>query len=140
MQMTVLRYLCVYLATGLIFWLGDALWLGLVIKDFVLRELDGLLLASPQKLPAIFFYLLYVVAVTVFAVLPALDADSWVKALALGALLGVAAYATYDLSNLATLKNWSVRFAAVDICWGTVITATAAVGGFFISRALLARL
>jgi uncharacterized membrane protein len=139
MPMTLLRYLCIYLATGLIFWLADALWLGLVIKDFVLRELGDLLLASPKKSPAVLFYLLYVIGVMVFAVLPALDADSWIKALGLGALLGLVAYATYDLSNLATLKNWSVRFAVVDVCWGTFVTASAAVTGFLISRAFLTR-
>lgn len=139
MQTTVVRFLCIYLASGLIFWLADALWLGVVIKDFVVRELGGLLLTSPRKAPAIIFYLLYVVAIIVFAVLPAIDADSSTKALGLGALLGLVAYATYDLSNLATLKNWSLRFAVVDIGWGTVVTATAAVAGFFISRALFTR-
>lgn len=139
MHSPVLRYLFIYLATGLVFWLADAIWLGVVIKDFVLRELGNLILTAPRKTPAILFYLLYVFGVVVFAVLPALDSNSPTRAIVLGALLGLVAYATYDLSNLATLKNWSVRFVLVDVSWGAVVTALASVSGFLISRAFVAR-
>lgn len=135
-----LKYVITYLATGIVFWVLDLTWLAFVVKDFSQRELGSLLLASPEKIPALLFYLLYVVGMVVFAVLPALSSDSCVKAVALGAMLGLIAYATYDLSNLATLKGWSVPFALLDISWGTVVTAVSSAAGFFIARALLARI
>jgi uncharacterized membrane protein len=134
------RYITSYFSTGIVFWILDFVWLGLVIKSFYMRELDTLLLPTPLMAPAILFYLLYVVVITIFAVMPALASDSWLKALLLGALLGLIAYGTYDLSNLATLKGWSPRFAVVDIAWGTCVTAVSAALGFWISRAIALRL
>ena len=135
-----LRYLIVYVCTALVFWLADACWLGFVVKDLYQRELGGLLLDAPQKIPAILFYLMYVVGMIVFAVLPALERDSWLKALCYGALLGLIAYATYDLSNLATLKGWSTKLALIDIGWGAFVTGMASCAGFWVSRTILARL
>lgn len=134
------KYLTLYFSTGIVFWLLDFVWLGFVIKGFYLRELDGLLLPTPLMTPAVLFYLLYVIGITVFAVVPALASDSWLKALLLGALLGLIAYGTYDLSNLATLKGWSPRFAMIDIAWGATVTAVSATLGFWISRAITMRL
>ncbi|WP_344762234.1 DUF2177 family protein [Actimicrobium antarcticum] len=134
------KYLSIYFATGIVFWLLDFIWLGFVIKDFYVREFGDMLLPSPLPTPAVAFYVLYVIGIVVFAVMPALASDSWLKALAMGALLGLMAYGTYDLSNLATLKGWSTRFAMIDIAWGTSATAIAATLGFWISRAALPRL
>ncbi|MDY7574376.1 DUF2177 family protein [Actimicrobium sp. CCI2.3] len=128
------KYLTTYFSTGIVFWILDFVWLGFVIKGFYMRELDGLLLPTPLMTPAIIFYLLYVVGIVVFAVMPALDSNSWTKALMLGALLGLMAYGTYDLSNLATLDGWSPRFAIIDIAWGTSVTAISATLGFWLSR------
>ncbi|MEB0133823.1 DUF2177 family protein [Actimicrobium sp. CCC2.4] len=130
------KYLTTYFSTGIVFWILDFVWLGFVIKGFYMRELDGLLLPTPLMTPAIVFYLLYVVGIVVFAVLPALDSNSWTKALMLGALLGLMAYGTYDLSNLATLDGWSPHFAMIDIAWGTSVTAISATLGFWITRAI----
>ena len=127
------RYLTVYFSTGIVFWLLDFVWLGFVIKNFYMRELDGMLLPTPLMGPAILFYLVYVIGIAVFAVLPALASNSWLKASVLGALLGLIAYGTYDLSNLATLKGWSPRFAIIDMIWGTSVTAISATLGFWIS-------
>jgi uncharacterized membrane protein len=128
------KYLTIYFSTGIVFWIVDFIWLGYVIKSFYMRELGGLLLPTPLMTPAIVFYLLYVVGIVVFAVIPALDSNSWSKALMFGALLGLMAYGTYDLSNLATLDGWSPRFAIIDIAWGTSVTAISATLGFFLSR------
>ena len=128
------KYLTTYFSTGIVFWILDFVWLGFVIKGFYMRELDGLLLPTPLMTPAIIFYLLYVIGIVVFAVMPALDSNSWTKALMLGALLGLMAYGTYDLSNLATLDGWSPRFAIIDIAWGTSVTAISATLGFWLSR------
>jgi uncharacterized membrane protein len=128
------KHLTIYFSTGIVFWIVDFIWLGYVIKSFYMRELGGLLLPTPLMTPAIVFYLLYVVGIVVFAVIPALDSNSWSKALMFGALLGLMAYGTYDLSNLATLDGWSPRFAIIDIAWGTSVTAISATLGFFLSR------
>ncbi|EGF32503.1 hypothetical protein IMCC9480_2394 [Oxalobacteraceae bacterium IMCC9480] len=130
------KYLTTYFSTGIVFWILDFVWLGFVIKGFYMRELDGLLLPTPLMTPAIVFYLLFVVGIVVFAVQPALDSNSWTKALTLGALLGLMAYGTYDLSNLSTLDGWSPRFAIIDIAWGTSVTAISATLGFWITRAI----
>lgn len=130
------KYLTTYFSTGIVFWILDFVWLGFVIKGFYTRELDGLLLPTPLMAPAIVFYLLFVVGIVVFAVQPALDSNSWTKALTLGALLGLMAYGTYDLSNLSTLDGWSPRFAIIDIAWGTSVTAISATLGFWITRAI----
>lgn len=133
------KYFISYLTTALVFCLLDFVWLGLVAKDFYANEIGPLLLTQPRMGPAAVFYLLYVVGIISFAVLPALDADRWQKALGCGALLGLIAYATYDLSNLATLKGWSLRLTLVDIAWGVVATASAATAGFWLTRAVAAR-
>ena len=134
------KLLIPYLATGLVFWCMDLLWLNFVVKDLYSRELGDLLLATPRALPAVGFYLLYVIGIVVFAVAPALEKNRGRMALGLGAFLGLLCYATYDLSNLATLKQWSMWLALIDIGWGTVVTSSAATAGFFLSRFIQLRL
>lgn len=104
---------------------ADFLWLGVIAKGFVQRELGPLLLPQPNWPAAAVFYLVYPIALLVFAV-PHAQAGGLGRAVLYGALFGLFAYATYDLTNLATLKGWSVAFAAVDIAWGTFLSATAA--------------
>ena len=87
-----------------------------------------------KMVPAIIFYLLYLVGVVVLAISPALREQSPMLAAGLGLLLGVVAYASYDLTNMATLKDWSMTLTLVDIAWGAVVTATSAVAGFYASR------
>jgi uncharacterized membrane protein len=128
------KFFISYFTTALVFCALDFVWLAVVVKDFYAREIGPLLLASPRKEAAIAFYLLYLIGVVIFAVLPAIDADRWQKALGYGALLGLIAYATYDLSNLATLKGWSVQLAIVDMAWGTIATAIAATAGFWLTK------
>ena len=133
------KYFISFITTAVVFCLFDFVWLGFVAKNFYANEIGGLLLTQPRMGPAAIFYCLYVVGIISFAVLPALDADRWQKALGYGALLGLIAYATYDLSNLATLKGWSVRLTLVDMAWGVVATASAATAAFWLARAVSAR-
>jgi len=114
----------------------DAVWLGWLLRDFVRERIGPLMLDSPRFGVAAIFYVLFGVAVWFFAVRPAVDAGSLAKALTLGAALGFFCYMTYDLSNLATLKGWSVQFVLVDIAWGTFVAAAAAAAGFTAWRAL----
>jgi len=104
----------------------DAVWLGLVARGFYRQHLGALLRPDVQWWAAAAFYLLFLGGVLVLAVLPALERQSAGRAVALGALLGFVAYATYDLTNLATLRGFPPVVAAVDLVWGTVLSATLA--------------
>jgi uncharacterized membrane protein len=112
----------------------DAAWLGLVARTFYRDQLGDLMLPQPSLAIAAVFYVFFTVAVVVLAVIPALSAESASRALALGAILGLAAYGTYDITNLSTLKGWPGVLTAVDMTWGTVITAASAGGGYAVAR------
>jgi uncharacterized membrane protein len=127
------RSLIAYASSAAAFFILDMIWLGIVAKGFYRRQLGGFLLESPLIGPAALFYLIYLVGILVFAVTPALAAQSWVAALGYGALLGLVAYGTYDLSNLATLKGWPVPFTIVDLTWGTCLTAVSALAGYLVA-------
>ena len=109
----------------------DALWLGLIMRDFYKTELGALMRERPQMAAAGLFYVLYVVGVVIFATAPALGQGDWVRALILGGLFGFFAYFTYDMVNFATLKGYSLRLTLVDIAWGIFVTASSALGGYF---------
>ena len=130
-----MRLLVAYLVALVTLAAADFLWLGVLAKGFVQRELGALLLPQPNWTAAAIFYLLYPIALLVFAV-PQAQAGGIGRAVLYGALFGFFAYATYDLTNLATLKGWSVAFAAVDVAWGTFLSATAAgLAAWVMSRA-----
>ena len=130
--MTLLQYVYIYLATVPVFFIIDMLWIGFIAKDFYAKQI-GYLLGPVNWSAAIIFYLLYIVAIIVFAVAPALAQKSFVTALTLGAFFGFIAYATYDLTNLATLKNWPLSVTLVDMLWGTVLTGAVASISYFIA-------
>lgn len=112
-----------YIVAAAIFVAMDAVWLKFVANSFYKKHLGGLLAKKPNFVAAAAFYLLYIVGIIVFAVNPALDEESAVYALLHGALLGLLMYATYDLTNHATLKNWPAKITYVDMAWGTFATA-----------------
>jgi uncharacterized membrane protein len=107
----------------------DMVWLVVIARGFYKRQLGELLAARPNWPAAVVFYLLYVLGIVVFAVHPA--DDGW-QALGLGALLGLVAYATYDLTNLATLRVWPVKLVAVDLAWGATLSGIVAVTAYLI--------
>ncbi len=112
-----------YVLTLVVFAIIDTVWLG-TMADRIYRPLIGSMLADNFRLvPAVVFYCMYAAALTVFAVMPGLNAGDWKKALVWGALFGLFAYATYDLTNLATLKSWSTKLVVIDIAWGVVVSA-----------------
>jgi uncharacterized membrane protein len=118
--------LIAYLTSAVVFLCIDAVWLR-IMGDILYRPLLGeILLERFRVAPAILFYLIYIVGVVKFAVLPSLGPDRWITALFNGALLGLVAYGTYDLTNQATLKVWPTAITIADLCWGTVLTAIAA--------------
>ena len=127
--------LAAYAAAAVTMLVMDAVWLS-VSADVIYRPLLGdILLPGFRPVPAILFYVLYVVGIVIFAIKPALMTGRWPTAAGKGALLGFFCYATYDLTNQATLKNWPVTVTIVDMGWGTFLTAcTATVGYLAASR------
>ena len=106
----------------------DAVWLTLMAKFFYGKHIGHLMAASPSWMPAIIFYLVYALGATMFVLLPAVTNQSALfKIFCYGALLGFMAYATYDLTNQATLKDWSSLVTCVDLLWGAILTGTVSV-------------
>ena len=127
------RYLLLYLATALVLFPLDALWLGYIARGFYVSRLGDLMLDQPRFGVAAPFYIFYVAGIVWFAILPNLSSGSVVGALLAGAALGFIAYGTYDATNLATLRGYPVSLAIVDLLWGMALTGVAAAGGLFIA-------
>jgi uncharacterized membrane protein len=119
------------LGTGFAMLAMDGVWLSFMSTRFYRPKLGELLAAKFQIAPALAFYAIYLLGVTRFAVLPAVQDGGWEKAALDGALLGLMAYATYDLTNLATLREWSLAVTLVDLLWGVLLTSAAATAGYF---------
>lgn len=125
-----MKVLLTYLAALAVFVAVDLVWLGVVAKDYY-RGGIGHLMGDGFNVPAaVAFYLIYVAGIMMFAVLPAAQSGEWTRAAILGAAFGFFAYATYDLTNLATLKNWPLGVALADMAWGSIATAIAAATGY----------
>ncbi|MCB0493511.1 MAG: DUF2177 family protein [Cyclobacteriaceae bacterium] len=123
-----------YLLTTVVFFAIDLLWLGVIAKGWYSKYLGNLLSDQVNWTAAIIFYLLFIVGIFIFAILPAVDKASLSKAIVMGALFGFFTYATYDLTNLATLKGWPLKIVLIDITWGVVLTATVSAAGYTITR------
>jgi uncharacterized membrane protein len=123
-------YLKLYLCTLLGFLVIDMVWLGLIARGFYQKQLGFLLRANPNWSAAIVFYLLFVCGLLVFVVVPGLEAGSTRKVLMLGALFGLITYATYDLTNLATVKDWPWIVTVADLCWGVVLATSVSYLGY----------
>lgn len=106
----------------------DALWLGYVAKKLYYGEMGAVLLDKPNVIPAALFYVIYIIGVVVFVINPALEKDSVSYALGYGALFGLVAYATYDLTSLAVVKGFSTKIVVIDLIWGALLTVVVAAG------------
>ena len=131
------KYVATYAATFVVMVALDMIWLGVVAKSFYQEGIGHLMAERPVVSVAIAFYILYAIGLVFFAVVPneAVPGNGtgfsrgYGKTALYGALFGFFAYATYDLTNLATLKNWPVGLALLDMAWGTVVSAVSAVAG-----------
>ena len=112
----------------------DALWLSVVATKFYKSQIGQLLLDKPNMTAAVVVYIIYVVGIVAFAVSPALEKNSWQTALGNGALLGFVAYATYDLTNLATLKGFTTKVVVVDLIWGTLLTGVVSLATYWVIK------
>jgi uncharacterized membrane protein len=123
------RYFLAWLVTATVMVALDLLWLGVVAKPYYQQGIGHLLAEQPRVAVIVLFYALYAVGLVVFAVTPIRGSISLSDTALNAALFGLFAYATYDLTNLATLKGWPVGLALVDIAWGTLVSAVSAMAG-----------
>jgi len=130
------RYLALYLTTLVVLMVLDYLFLGVLAKGFLVSEV-GDMLAEVKPVPAMLFYLIYVVGVLIFVSAGA--AANWQTTLLYGALFGLFCYATFDLTSLALLKHWSWAVAALDVSWGAVVTAVSSTAGLLVANWLAPR-
>jgi uncharacterized membrane protein len=135
--MTFKQMILLYFITLVVFLAIDMIWLGVVAKGFYRRHLGSLMSPKVNWTSAMLFYLLFIVGLLVFAIRPALAAGVPLHALFYGALLGLISYATYDLTNLATLKDWPLIVTVIDLIWGTVLGGVVSYISALLGRTLL---
>jgi len=130
-------YLKLYALTIPVFFVIDILWLGVIAKGFYRRNLKSILSSDVNWTAAVIFYLIYIAGILFFAVRPAVHNSSLGQAAVLGALFGFFTYATYDLTNMATIKDWPLVIVIVDILWGVCLCALVSCLSFMISKWLI---
>jgi uncharacterized membrane protein len=117
-----------------VFFVIDMVWLVLVAKKFYQEQIGFLMKPDINWFAAIIFYLLFIAGLIIFVISPAVEKHSWVHALLFGALFGLITYATYDLTNLATLKDWPLLVTVVDLIWGSVLASSISLITYFIAN------
>jgi uncharacterized membrane protein len=125
-----------YIATAVLFFAIDILWLGVIAKNFYNKHLGRFFRERVNWTAAIIFYSLFILGIMIFAILPGTSSASLGRTVTLGVLYGLFTYATYDLTNLATLKDWPVKIVVVDILWGMVLCGLVSAGGFLFATRL----
>ncbi len=135
--MTFKQSITLYLMTLAVFFVIDMVWLGVVAKGFYRKHLGSMLSPKINWAAALLFYLVFIAGLLIFVIRPALAQGEPLKALLLGALFGLISYATYDLSNLATLKGWPIIVTVVDLVWGATLGGLVSLTGTLLGRWLL---
>ena len=128
------RYIAGFVGAAVVFSCLDAVWLSLTAARIYRPVLGAIMLEKFRLAPAIAFYVVYLLGVTFFAIAPGVEKGSWLTSTVRGAVLGFVAYATYDLTNQATLVVWALRITLLDLAWGTFVTAAGATAGYFAAR------
>jgi len=129
-----LKYIIAYLGAGVTFAAIDAVWLTTMANRLYRPVIGSIMTDKPDMKAAVAFYLISIAGTVFLAIDPALREGSWTRAALNGAVLGFVAYATYDLTNQATLNVWSTKLTLIDLAWGTTLTMTSALGGYFAAR------
>ena len=133
------KHLVAWAVTFLVLLVIDMIWLGVVAKGMYQEAMGDLMSPNPRLTFAAVFYLVYPIGLLLFAIMPGVEAQSVVRAAVLGALFGMFCYATYDLTNLAVIRNWPLALSFIDIAWGTVVSGVAAAAGAVAWRWMAAR-
>lgn len=126
-------FIKLYLIALPVFFVIDMIWLGLVAKNFYREQIGFLIRTDVNWIAAVIFYLIFIFGLVFFVIMPAIESGSWVKAIAVGALFGFITYATYDLTNLATMKDWPLLVTIVDLIWGAFLAASVSVITYLIA-------
>lgn len=129
-----MMFLKIFGVALVIFFAIDILWLGLIAKKMYSKHLGFIMSPSVKWIPAIIFYVLFVIGITFFVISPAIDKQSWSYALLAGMFFGFITYATYDLTNLATLKDWPLVITIIDLAWGSFLGGAVSILTFVILR------
>ena len=129
----------IYFITLAVFLAIDFVWLTMVAKNIYANQLGFLMTANVNWAAAILFYLLFCAGIVTFVITPSLEQHSSKKCLQLGLLFGLISYATYDLTNLATIKNWPLMITIIDLIWGSLVTATTASMSYYLSKRFLVK-
>jgi len=133
------KHLVAWAVTFVVLLVIDMIWLGVVAKGMYQEAMGDLMSPNPRLAFAAVFYLVYPIGLLLFATMPGVEAQSVVRAAVLGALFGMFCYATYDLTNLAVIRNWPLALSFIDIAWGTVVSGVAAAAGAVAWRWMAAR-
>ncbi len=126
-------FLKLFFITLPIFLAIDMVWLVIIAKNFYAKQIGYLMAKNPNLLAASIFYLIFVAGLVVFVIAPALDKKLWSQALMAGIFFGLVTYATYDLTNLATVRDWPLVITIVDLIWGMVLSAIVSVTAYFVA-------
>lgn len=127
------RYIAAYIAALIVFVAVDFVWLSATANTLYKPVLKDMLAPSFHLAPALVFYLLFPIGLTIFGVAAGIRSGNWTDTLIYGALFGFFAYATYDLTNQATLKHWETKLTVIDMAWGSFVSGIAATAGYFVS-------
>jgi uncharacterized membrane protein len=120
-------FLKLYLIALPVFLGIDMVWLTLISKNFYAKQLGYLMTKNPNLIAALIFYLIFIVGLVIFVITPAVDKKLWTQALLMGAFFGLVTYGTYDLTNLATIKDWPLIITVIDLLWGMTVSAAVSV-------------
>jgi uncharacterized membrane protein len=131
-----LKYLAIYLSFLITLIVIDLIWLLVVAKNLYQQEMGSLMATEPKLIAGLAFYLLYALGATIFVIVPALSKQSWLYAVQYGALFGFFCYMTYDLTNLAVIRDFPTRLAFIDIAWGSGVTAVTAGFAYWVGNRL----
>ncbi|WP_128112581.1 DUF2177 family protein [Polynucleobacter necessarius] len=129
-----LKYLAVYLSFLIALIAIDLVWLLGLAKNLYRDQMGDLMASEPKLIAGLAFYLIYTLGACIFVIVPALSKQSWIYALQYGALFGLFCYMTYDLTNLAVIRNFPAQLAFVDIAWGSSVTALCAVIAYWVGK------
>jgi uncharacterized membrane protein len=127
-----MKWFLIYLVTFISFLAIDAIWLGLVAPKFYKQHIGHLMAESPNLIAALVFYLIFIVGLVFFVLVPSLESKDIGMLVVRGALFGLITYATYDLTNLATLTDWPITVTIVDMIWGTVLSTSVSLLSYFL--------
>jgi len=120
-------FIKLYIIAVLTFLGIDIIWLTFVAKNFYAKQIGYLMAKNPNLIAALIFYLIFIAGLVFFVIIPSLEDKNWTKVLISGAFFGLVTYATYDLTNLATIKDWPITLTIVDLIWGTILSTSVSI-------------